>query len=225
MEAGIIAKGIEPESAKWPPCVKNWFFHHGGRLDPETGLEVYGQKLETARCQLAFAIQAKEIGAFKPNREKDELTYAIETAEHTGRTRGLGRNTSWKHGFPNDRETYRSRERSKEEQAARVAMLEEMVLQAQEREKAMEARMLEEIRKQVQRAMSAQRQALEPRMVSTKLPNQDDAALRFPVDDVITPMTSIELHVPRGNDTIKVAVGVFTPLDPTKTPRIHEAPI
>jgi hypothetical protein len=89
----------------------------------------------------------------------------------------------------------------------------------------MEARMLEEIRKQVQRAMSAQRQALEPRMVSTKLPNQDDAALRFPVDDVITPMTSIELHVPRGNDTIKVAVGVFTPLDPTKTPRIHEAPI
>ena len=49
--------------------------------------------------------------------------------------------------------------------------------------------------------------------------------LRFPVDDVTTPITSIELHVPRGNDTIKVAVGVFTPPDPTKTPRIHVAPI
>jgi hypothetical protein len=48
MEADIIAKGIEPESAKWPPCMKNWFFDHGGRLDPETGLAVYGQKLETA---------------------------------------------------------------------------------------------------------------------------------------------------------------------------------
>jgi hypothetical protein len=48
---------------------------------------------------------------------------------------------------------------------------------------------------------------------STKLPNQDDAALRFPMDDFTTPMTSIELHVPRGNDTIKVTFGVFTPLD------------
>jgi hypothetical protein len=38
-------------------------------------------------------------------------------------------------------------------------------------------------------------------------------------------MTSIELHVPRGNDTIKVVVGVFTHLDPTKTPIIHGAPI
>ena len=34
MEADIIAKGIEPESAKWPPRSKNWFFGHGGRLDP-----------------------------------------------------------------------------------------------------------------------------------------------------------------------------------------------
>ena len=58
---------------------------------------------------------------------------------------------------------------------------------------------------------------------STELPKQDDAALRFPVDDVTIPMTSIELHVPRGNDTIKVDVGVFTPPDPTKTPRIHGA--
>jgi hypothetical protein len=106
-------------------------------------------------------------------------------------------------------------------------MLEEMMLQAQEREKAMEARMQEEIRKQVHIAMSAQRQASEPRMndnisppsqlksscASTELLNQDDTALRFPVD------------VPRGNDIIKVVVDVFTPLDPTKTPRIHGAPI
>jgi hypothetical protein len=119
MEADIIAKGIEPESAKWPKRAKNWFFGHGGRLDPDTGLVVYGQKLKTAARRLAFAIQAKEIDAFKSNREKDELMYAIGTAEHTGRTRGLGRNTSWEHGFPNDRETYRSRQRSKEEQAAR----------------------------------------------------------------------------------------------------------
>ena len=76
----------------------------------------------------------------------------------------------------------------------------------------MQARMHDEIRKQVQIAMSAQRQASEPGMnvnisppdqlksscASTELPKQDDTALRFPVDDVTTPMTSIELHVPRG---------------------------
>jgi hypothetical protein len=69
---------------------------------------VYGQKLQIVVERLAYAIQAKEIGAFEPNREKDELTYAIRTGEHSGRTRGLGHDTLWVHGFPNDRETYRS---------------------------------------------------------------------------------------------------------------------
>jgi hypothetical protein len=109
MEADIIAKGVELESAKRPQRVKNWFFGLGGRLDPDTSLAVYGQKLQTATERLAYAIQAKEIGAFKPKREKDELTYAIETAKHSGQMRGLGLNTSWEHGFYNDRETYRIR--------------------------------------------------------------------------------------------------------------------
>ena len=39
----------------------------------------------------------------------------------------------------------------------------------------------------------------------------------------MTPMTSIELHIPRGNDTINVIVGVYNPPNPTKTPRIHGA--
>ena len=43
------------------------------------------------------------------------------------------------------------------------------------------------------------------------------------MDDVTTLMTSIELHIPRGDDTIKVAVGVYNPPDPTKTPKIHGA--
>jgi len=132
IEADIIAKGIKPELAKWPQCVKNWFFSHGGRLDPETGVAVYEQKLQTATERLGYTIQGKEIGVFKLNREKDELTYAIRTTEHSGRTRGLGHNTSWEHGFPNDRETYQSRQRRKEEEAARNRMLEQAVLQAEE---------------------------------------------------------------------------------------------
>ena len=109
MEADILAKGITPESLNWPKRVKNWFFAHGGRLDLETGKLVHGTKLERATQRISYALQAKAIGAFRPNREKDELTYALGTAEHSGRTRGLGRNISWEHGSPDDRDTYRSR--------------------------------------------------------------------------------------------------------------------
>jgi hypothetical protein len=84
MDADLITKGIEPQSTKWPQHAKNWFFGHGRRLDPEMVVALYGQKLQTAAERLAYAIQAKEFGVFKPNREKDELTYAIETVEHSG---------------------------------------------------------------------------------------------------------------------------------------------
>ena len=47
--------------------------------------------------------------------------------------------------------------------------------------------------------------------------------LRFPVDDITAPFTSCELHIPKENATIMVALGVFSPPGPTKTPRIHGA--
>ena len=108
MKADILAKGITLESLNWPKRAKNWFFAHWRRLDQETGKLVHGTKLERTTQRFSYALQAKAIGAFRPNREKDELTYAIGTAEHSGRTRGLGRNISWEHGFSNDRDTYRS---------------------------------------------------------------------------------------------------------------------
>ena len=70
------------------------------------------------------------------------------------------------HGFPDDRDTYRSRQRRKDEEAAWISRLEEYVresrealLQTQEHKKDMQARMQDKIIKQVQKAMSAQRQA------------------------------------------------------------------
>ena len=47
--------------------------------------------------------------------------------------------------------------------------------------------------------------------------------LRFLVDDITAPFTSCELHIPNENATIMVALGVFSPPNPTKTPRIHGA--
>ena len=45
----------------------------------------------------------------------------------------------------------------------------------------------------------------------------------FPVDNITAPFTSCELHIPEENATIMVALGVFSPPDPTKTPRIYGA--
>jgi hypothetical protein len=47
----------------------------------------------------------------------------------------------------------------------------------------------------------------------------------FPVDDITASLTSCELHIPEGNATVKVATGVVSPIDPTKTPRIHSVVI
>jgi hypothetical protein len=43
------------------------------------------------------------------------------------------------------------------------------------------------------------------------------------VDDVTEAKTTCELHIPQGDATVMVAVGVVTHIDPTKTPRIHGA--
>ena len=47
--------------------------------------------------------------------------------------------------------------------------------------------------------------------------------LCFLVDDITALFTSCELHIPKENATIMVALGVFSPPNPTKTPRIHGA--
>ena len=48
MEEGQLAKGINLFSIDWPECSKNWFFAHGGSLDPETGEPVVGETIEEA---------------------------------------------------------------------------------------------------------------------------------------------------------------------------------
>ena len=83
-------------------------FAHGGSLDPQTGEPVIGGEIRTAAERLFDIIDASANGAFVPNREKDELKYALETHEHPGRIRGKGL-ISWQHGFPEDATSYRSR--------------------------------------------------------------------------------------------------------------------
>ena len=64
-------------------------------------------RLRDTAERLEMVLQAIEQGTLKPNREKDELTFAPGTPEHIGRVRGMGV-VPWKHGFNAYINTYRS---------------------------------------------------------------------------------------------------------------------
>jgi len=122
-------------------------------VDPDTGVLVWGQEISRAAERLVYAREAVQSGEFRPNREKDELTYALENPKHGGRTRGYGV-VPWLHSFKADQETYRSHQRKKDKEAERIHWLEALVMQSQEREKSREEWMQVEIKRQVQEALS-----------------------------------------------------------------------
>ena len=81
---------------------------------------MYGEKLERVGQRMAYARGLVESGTWQPNRENDELTYALETAEHGGQTRGYGE-VSWEHSFPKiDRLIEATNERRKRKQSGCV---------------------------------------------------------------------------------------------------------
>ena len=62
---------------------------------------------------LVEAIAEARAGKFISDRENDELTKALGNKEKSGRTRGKGPHYGWLDGFPEEQDTYRSRERAK----------------------------------------------------------------------------------------------------------------
>ena len=78
-----------------------------GSLDLETGEPIVGGRIGEAARRLCDIVDASASGAFVPNREKDELTYALQTPKHPGQMQGKGL-ILWRHGFPEDAATYRS---------------------------------------------------------------------------------------------------------------------
>ena len=63
-------------------------FHAWGPLDPQPGEPVIGGEIRRVAQRLIDIVDPSANGAFVPNREKDELMYALQTPEHPRRTRG-----------------------------------------------------------------------------------------------------------------------------------------
>jgi hypothetical protein len=71
-------------------------------------------QLVTSNSDITIAIQnAKDLvtkaktGKFKPQRQKDQLSRALETEEHRGCTRAISSIASWKEGFVEDIHMYK----------------------------------------------------------------------------------------------------------------------
>ena len=71
-------------------------------------------------------------GTFQPDRERDELTYALGNPEHPGHTRGKGV-VPWKYGFRGYIELYRSRQRRKNDEREHIRRLEEWLMSHDQR--------------------------------------------------------------------------------------------
>ena len=146
----MIDKGIQPATINWPERSRNWYYAHGGTLDLETGECIYGPTIRQAAQRLQDAIQAAAQGTFQPDREKDELSYALQNSEPPGRTRGKGV-VPWNFGFNDYIDSYRSRQRRKNEEREHLRRLEEQLLSH-------DARMADEVKRQVALVMSQQQQ-------------------------------------------------------------------
>ena len=74
LEAGLLAKGITPQTADWPERSKLWLFAHGAGLDPHTGQIVANgkckEKIATITPLLVDAIDKVRKGEYHPERER-----------------------------------------------------------------------------------------------------------------------------------------------------------
>jgi hypothetical protein len=127
MEADIRAKGITLGTEGWPERAKHWWYRHGGSLHPQTGECVHRKKVFKPSEDLVQAMADAHDGKFRPERENDELTRALGNPEHPGRVRGKGAGVSWKKGFSEYDDSYRSRKRKKDQEADRMQTFERML--------------------------------------------------------------------------------------------------
>ena len=81
---------------------------------PEGDVVFKDQKLQEVAVKMKNIVTQQQAGTFVPDRDRDELTYALGKPEHSGRVREVSSKTNWKDGFKQDAHTYKKRDRYKE---------------------------------------------------------------------------------------------------------------
>jgi hypothetical protein len=65
----MLARGVTPDTIakNWSERLKHWFYSHGGSIDPDTGVLVWGQEISRAVEKLVRAREAVQSGEYRPN--------------------------------------------------------------------------------------------------------------------------------------------------------------
>ncbi|RCV17391.1 LOW QUALITY PROTEIN: hypothetical protein SETIT_3G216200v2 [Setaria italica] len=94
-------------------CSKNWVLARISKVTPNDKVKFKHPTKDEIYARLEQLTEAQKKGRFKPNREKDHLTAAIGTAQHSGRVRRISSTLIWGKAFPNNQATYKKRNRYK----------------------------------------------------------------------------------------------------------------
>uniref|UniRef100_K3YCE6 Ubiquitin-like protease family profile domain-containing protein n=1 Tax=Setaria italica TaxID=4555 RepID=K3YCE6_SETIT len=89
---------------------RNWVLAQILKVTPNGKVKFKHPTTEEIYARLEQLAKAQKKGLFKPDREKDQLTDAIGTMEHSRRVRGMSSTLPWGKAFPNDQARYRKRD-------------------------------------------------------------------------------------------------------------------
>jgi hypothetical protein len=115
MKQDLITKGIISAVFHWPERSKNWYYAHGGRLNPDDGTLEFSPTLREKALELMNKIEDLKASRLKVDREMDDLTMAPGNPEHPGHCKGYGV-VSWKYA---SRETSTAMKPAKGEKSAK----------------------------------------------------------------------------------------------------------
>ena len=108
--------------------MKHYLYARGVTLAADGSLNFKSDREQEVMQRIAYAHTQSSQGSFRPDRENDQLTLALGTKEHPGRTRGKGV-VPWKEGFLESAESYRSQKRRREEQEELLALVRQELVQ------------------------------------------------------------------------------------------------
>jgi hypothetical protein len=86
--------------------MRNWI-RGRSRIDDNRPLVTSNYDITRAIENAKDLVTKEKISEFKPQHQKDQLTAALETEEHRGRTRAFSSNAMWKEGFMEDIHMYK----------------------------------------------------------------------------------------------------------------------
>ncbi|GJN19733.1 hypothetical protein PR202_gb07039 [Eleusine coracana subsp. coracana] len=205
MEEKVIRMGNTPMTAKYTERSKRYLYGHGVYLTEEGNLAFKSDEVKGLVESIDKAHDESSSGTFQPSRDNDELSYALKSKEHPGRTRGYG-NIPWKHALQSNSDSY-GKKRRKEIPIDIEAIVNEIVatqLAAALREK--DQQLYEANQGNTLGANSTGRHS---NCASTTLPENDEN--RYPIDD-IKESTQCRLVTPVLGRARMVAYGLAEPL-------------